>query len=142
MSLHECDCGGIFADLELLARCQEHNHYRGEKPKPEPAEVVELRAQVARSMALATERGQLLSECARLIPIAGPLPDRIRFLLRQPRTIVEGALDYPRIVFEQLAVNRRLIESLECLVHRCEAEGCGTSWAPLADAKNLLKEIK
>ena len=85
------------------------------------AEVVELRAQVARSMALATERGRLLSECARLIPIARPLPDRIRFVL---------------------AERDRLVESLECLVHRCEAEGCGTSWAPITDAKNLLKEIK
>ena len=39
MSRHECDCGGIFADLELLARCQEHNHFRGEKGRePRPAE--------------------------------------------------------------------------------------------------------
>jgi hypothetical protein len=37
---------------------------------------------------------------------------------------------------------KRLRESLQCLIHRCEAEGCGTAWAPITDAKKLLKEIK
>ena len=34
----------------------------------------------------------------------------------------------------------RLAEALQSLIHRCEAEGCGTAWAPITDAKDLLKE--
>ncbi len=36
---------------------------------------------------------------------------------------------------------RSLRESLECLLHRCETEGCGTAWAPIQDAKKLLEDM-
>ncbi len=32
------------------------------------------------------------------------------------------------------------LDALKALVHRCEAEEAGTSWAPLADAKRAVKE--
>ncbi len=54
-----------------------------------------------------------ISECARLIPIWGSLPDRIRFLLRQPRSIEDGAIDYPKMMVEQRAGIERLREALE-----------------------------
>ncbi len=37
---------------------------------------------------------------------------------------------------------KRLREALECVVHRCDAEGCGTAWAPIQDARKLLEEIQ
>ena len=37
---------------------------------------------------------------------------------------------------------KRLREALECVIHRCEAEGCGTAWAPIADAKKLLEMME
>ena len=101
-----------------------------------------LEVRRARSHQIATERGQIISECAGLIPIAGPLIKRIQFLMQAPRTIETGQIDYARMTSEQRAKIERLRESLECLVHRCEAEGCGTAWAPIADARELLKEIK
>jgi len=50
----------------------------------EAAEEIEnLRYSRERARKFANARGQLISECARLIPMVGPLPDRIRFLLRR-----------------------------------------------------------
>ena len=31
-----------------------------------------------------------------------------------------------------------LLEALQCLVHRCDAEECGTTWAPLTDARKAI----
>lgn len=31
-----------------------------------------------------------------------------------------------------------LLDALEGLVHRCEAEECGTAWAPLTDAREAI----
>lgn len=33
-----------------------------------------------------------------------------------------------------------LLEALECLVHRCEAEGCGTAWAPMTAAREAISK--
>lgn len=46
-------------------------------------QIEELVAQRERSRQLATKRGQLISECARMIPIARPLPGRIQFLIEE-----------------------------------------------------------
>ena len=59
---------------EAIAHLEAHRNEDGKK-------IAQLRLQAERSRKLATERGQLLSECARLIPIALPLPERIRFVL-------------------------------------------------------------
>jgi hypothetical protein len=73
-------------------------------------ELAKVRAQAERSANLATERGQIISECARQIPIMGPLLDRIRFLMQCPRLIETGAIDYPRLMAEQQAEIAKLRE--------------------------------
>ncbi len=50
--------------------------------------------------------------------------------------------DWPCVVERLKRGAASLRESLECLIHRCEAEGCGTAWAPITDAKRLLEEIE
>jgi hypothetical protein len=77
--------------------------------------------------ALSEENARLreeISECAQLIPIWGSLPDRIRFLLRMPRSIEDGAIDYPRLMVEQNAENARLREALEKIREEV-ADPCG-----------------
>ena len=32
----------------------------------------------------------------------------------------------------------KLSGALASLIHRCDAEGCGTAWAPLSDAREVL----
>lgn len=99
-----CDLDGTDDGTKPLCRCCYEEHR---------TEIGRLTAQEYRSHKLATERGQIISECARLIPIAGPLQDRIRFLMRAPRSIEDGAIDYPRWMAEKTADIDRLREALE-----------------------------
>ena len=48
--------------------------------------------------------------------------------------VVLTHLEYRTLVGQRDA----LLEALEGLVHRCDAEGCGTAWAPLTDARAAI----
>lgn len=41
MSRHECDCGEVYSNLEMLYHCQANQHYRGKVRKLAREEIAE-----------------------------------------------------------------------------------------------------
>ncbi len=76
--------------VERLRNSMEHEAMCDEAMCDEAADEIEdLRELNERYRNLGRKRGQLLSECAHLIPIALPLPERIRFVLEMKANLAK-----------------------------------------------------
>ena len=89
---------------------------------------------------LAREAPELKAENERFREELREARERVRLLRSQRDTVVNERDAWPSDANKRRGVNGQLLEALECLVHRCDAEGVGTAWAPLTDARAAIEK--